>query len=249
MADDRKEFLARAHQLSVGMGEDKVLFDRSIDLFAATDRHDYSYVWTWMGLPIIQLPADIMVTQEILWSTRPTVIVETGVARGGSVTMMASLLSLFGIDGKVIGVDIDIRPHNRDSIERHPNANRIVLIEGSSIADETVEAVKRQIGTDDRVMVILDSDHSFAHVSAELDRYAPLVTKDCFLVVADTVVGYLDDERAPRNRSQLLLKGDEPLAAVEDYMMGCDRFELDPAVNGKLVLTSSPNGYYRCVRD
>src|SRR5262245_34234888 len=163
-----------------------------------------------MGVPIIQLPADIMATQEVIWATKPDVIIETGVARGGSVLFMASLLELIG-KGTVIGVDIDIRPHNRDSIERHPMVKRVRLIEGPSTAPVTLAKVRNEIPAGAAVMVVLDSDHSRDHVLAELRAYGPLVTAGCYLVVADTILGCFSAEQTPRNRSKFWPKGNEPL--------------------------------------
>jgi cephalosporin hydroxylase len=247
MHDDRAEFLAHTREQSLAMGKDKALFNQAIELLSTTDKYDYPYLWTWMGVPIIQLPADIMATQEVIWASRPTVIIETGVARGGSVIMMASLLKLIG-GGKVIGVDIDIRAHNRDSIERHPLADGITLVEGSSIAEETVARVKAEIRPEDRVMVVLDSDHSRAHVVAELRAYGALVTQGCYLVVADTAAGYLTEEQVSRRQSKVWQQGDEPLSAARDYLSETDRFEVDPVINGKLVMSSSPGGYLKCIR-
>jgi cephalosporin hydroxylase len=147
----------------------------------------------------------------------------------------------------VIGVDIDIRAHNRDSIDHHPMSRRVSLIEGASIDETTVAQVRRQIPENASVMVVLDSDHSHAHVLQELRRYAPLVTPGCYLIVADTRLGYLDAKQTPRRRSKAWLKGDEPLSALQDYLRETDRFEVDPVINGKLFLASSPNGYLRCV--
>ena len=247
MQDDRAEFIAHAEQQSIAMGGDADMTARSVDMLLAVDAYDYSYLWTWMGVPIIQMPADIMATQEVMWKSRPTVIIETGVARGGSVLMMASLQKLMG-GGKVIGVDIDIRAHNRDSIENHPMADTVVLIEGSSIDPDILAKVEAEIGPDDRVMVVLDSDHSRAHVLAELRAYGPLVTKGCYMVVADTAAGYLTEEQAPKRRSKVWYRGDEPLSAARDYLSETDRFVVDPAVNGKLVLASSPEGYLKCIK-
>lgn len=147
--------------------------------------------------------------------------------------------------GTVIGVDIDIRAHNRDSIEAHPMSKRVKLIEGSSIGQPTLDEVKKFIPKGSSVMVVLDSDHSRDHVLAELRAYGPLVTAGCYMVVADTLVGHLDEERAPKKRSMLWFKGNEPLAALNDYMAETDIFEVDPVLNGKLVLSSSPGGYIR----
>jgi len=243
--DDRQEFLDNIKRQSLALGADAGTFSKSLDMMVELDKYDYSYLWTWMGVPIIQLPADIMATQEVIWATKPDVIIETGVARGGSVLFMASLLEVIG-KGKVIGVDIDIRAHNRDSIENHPMSKRITLIEGGSVDDNVLAQVRAEIPQGARVMVVLDSDHSRDHVLAECRAYGPMVSPGCYMVVADTVVGHMDKGIAPRKRSHHWFKGNEPLSALNDYLAETDRFEVDKALNGKLVLSSSPGGYIRC---
>jgi cephalosporin hydroxylase len=246
--DDRLEFEAHKCTQAVALGRDEPVWAATVDALVAVDKYDYSYLWSWLGVPIIQLPADIMATQEVVWATKPDVIIETGVARGGSVLFLASLLELIG-KGKVIGVDIDIRAHNRDSIERHPMAKRVVLIEGGSTDEVMLAAVRREIPPGASVMVILDSDHGCEHVLAELRKYGPLVTSGCYLVVADTILGRFDAAQTPRKRSKVWFKGDEPLSAVVHYLAETDRFEVDPVINGKLVFSSSPGGYLRCRSD
>ena len=246
--DDRSAFAQQVRAKSEALGRDRQVFDAAVDVLHAADKYDYFYLWSWMGVPIIQLPADIIATQEVVWATKPDVIIETGVARGGSVLFMASLLELIG-KGTVIGVDIDIRAHNRDSIERHPMAKRVVLIEGPSTEPATLTKVAAAIPADASVMVVLDSDHSRDHVLAELRTYGPLVTKGCYLVVADTILGHFDANQTPRNRSKVWIKGNEPLSALEAYLKETDRFEVDPVINGKLILSSSPGGYLRCCAD
>jgi cephalosporin hydroxylase len=243
--DDRAEFERKKRAQAVALGRDHQVFGSALNALHAADKYDYTYLWSWMGVPIIQLPADVMATQEVIWATRPDVIVESGVARGGSVLFMASLLELIG-KGKVIGLDIDIRPHNRDSIERHPISKRVRLVEGSSVDPAVLARVRAEIPKGASVMVVLDSDHSREHVLAELRSYGPLVTSGCYLVVADTILGHLAAEHTPRNRSKIWLKHDEPLSALEAYLKETDRFEIDPVVNGKLILASSPGGYLRC---
>jgi cephalosporin hydroxylase len=201
-----------------------------------------------MGVPIIQLPADIVTTQEVIWETKPDIIIETGVARGGSVLFMASILELIG-KGKVIGVDIDIRAHNRRAIEAHPMSRRVALVEGSSTSRDVLSRVRDEIPKAASVMVVLDSDHSRDHVLAELRSYAPLVTPGCYLVVADTLLGQIDATRAPRKRSQILFVGNDPQTAVQAYLRETDRFEIDPFYNAKLIFASSPGGYLKCLRD
>lgn len=242
--DDRQDFEEAKRRQSLALGQDYATFDKSLDMVMALDRFDYSYLWSWMGVPIIQFPADIMATQEVIWATKPDVIIETGVARGGSVLFMASLLEVMG-KGKVIGVDIDIRAHNRDTIEQHPMSKRVVLIEGGSVDEATLARVRAEIPQGARVMVVLDSDHSRAHVLAECRAYGPMVTPGCYMVVADTIVGHVSEENAPKKRSKLWFKGNEPLSALHDYMTETDRFEVDEVLNGKLVLSSSPGGYVR----
>ena len=245
--DDRQDFEVHKREMSLALGKDEATFDQAIDMIVALDKYDYAYLWSWMGVPIIQLPSDIMATQEVIWATRPDVIIETGVARGGSMIFQAAMLQLIG-KGKVVGVDIDIRQHNRDSIEKHPMASRIELIEGPSTSAETMAKVKAAIPPGASVMVILDSDHSYDHVLAECRTYGPLVTEGCYFVVADTVVGYIPEGNPLKTRSKTWRPGNEPLAALNDYLKETDRFEIDEVLNGKLVISSSPNGYYKCVK-
>ena len=193
------------------------------------------------------MPADVMATQEVIWATKPDVIIETGVARGGSVLFMASLLEIMG-GGKVIGVDIDIRAHNRATIEDHVMSKRVALIEGGSVDEDTLASVRAQIPDGARVMVVLDSDHSREHVLSECRAYGQMVTEGCYLVVADTLVGHITEDNAPTKRSKIWFKGDEPLSALNDYLAETDRFVVDPVLNGKLVLSSSPGGYLQCIK-
>jgi cephalosporin hydroxylase len=248
MIDDRAEFQKRAHTQSVALGKDKAIFEQAMATMLAANKYQYAYLWTWMGMPIIQLPADIVTTQEIIFLAKPDIIIETGVARGGSVIFLASMLELLG-KGKVIGVDIDIRPHNRDAISQHPMGKRISLIEGSSTNPATLGKVRAEIPSGASVMVILDSDHRRDHVLDELRNYGPLVTKDQYMVVADTVVGHIKKEFAIlENRSRAWYQGDEPLSAVQAFLSETNRFEIDPVVNGKLIFSSSPGGYLRCLK-
>lgn len=242
--DDRKDFAAHQAAQSMALGADRDLFNGSTDYMLSIDKYDYSYLWNWMGVPIIQMPADVMATQEVIWETKPDVIIETGVARGGSVLFMASLLELMG-HGQVIGVDIDIRAHNRDSIESHPMSRRVTLIEGGSVDDGVLAAVRAEIPEGARVMVVLDSDHSRDHVLAECRAYGEMVTPGCYMVVADTMIGHVQEKDAPPNRSQKWFEGNEPLSALRDYMGETDKFEVDEVLNGKLILSSSPGGYVR----
>jgi cephalosporin hydroxylase len=245
MKDDRAEFEAHKREMALALGRDKEAFQQSLSTLVTLDKYDYSYLWSWMGLPIIQMPADVLATQEVIWANKPDIIIETGVARGGSMIFLASLLKITG-GSRVLGVDIDIRSHNRQSIEAHPLAPLITLIEGSSIAPETVALVRDAIPEGASVMVVLDSNHSRDHVLAELRAYAPLVTPGQYLVVADTLLGQVPASQTPTKRSAIWHPGDEPYAALNAYMAETERFEVDEALNGKLVLSSSPGGYVRC---
>lgn len=182
----------------------------------------YPYLFSWMGRPIIQLPEDILLIQEVIYRLQPDVIIETGVAHGGSLVFYASLCELLG-RGQVLGIDNEIREHNRKAIESHDLFKRITLIEGSSTDDIVVERVTRQIGSRDSVMVILDSNHSKRHVLAELDAYAPLVTEDSYIVVCDGVMELVHD--VPRGSKTWLY--DNPKAAAADFLSAHPEFALD----------------------
>jgi len=242
--DDIADFERQRREIATEMGQDQKLHDVAREFLIRADRYNYSYQWTWLGLPIIQMPPDIVATQEVVWATRPTVIIEAGVARGGSLILLASLLQLIG-HGRVIGIDIDIRPHNRTRIEAHPLGHRIDLVEGSSTAPNVVDAVRSRIGPDDRVMVILDSNHTHEHVLDELRLYAPLVTSGQYLIVADTIV---EDIPPQAHRPRPWGPGNNPKTALEAYQKESARFEVDAYINDKLLESSSPGGYLRCVK-
>lgn len=179
----------------------------------------YVYGFSWFGRPIIQLPEDLVRMQEVVWRLRPDVIVETGVAHGGSLVFYAGLFAAMG-HGRVIGVDIEIRPPNRAAIEAHPLAPRIALVEGSSVAPETVAAVRARIAPGERVLVVLDSNHSRAHVRAELELYAPLVSPGSYIVVCDGSMAAFAG--SPRGRPEWA--HDNPTAAATDFLAASGEF-------------------------
>ncbi|MEA2700549.1 MAG: hypothetical protein QOI66_4820 [Myxococcales bacterium] len=172
----------------------------------------YTYSFSWMGRPVIQLPEDMIRIQEVIYRVKPDVLIETGVAHGGSLMFYASLFKSMG-RGRVVGVDIDIRPHNRQTIEAHELKPLITLIEGSSIAAETVASVREQVRPSDTVMVVLDSNHSRDHVLAELELYSPLVTSGSYLVATDGIMEFLGD--VPRGNPDW--KGNNPKTAAEQF--------------------------------
>ena len=222
--------------------------------FAALSRHwvrvgwsqRYSYGFTWLGRPVIQLPEDLVRTQEAIWRVKPDVIVETGVAHGGSLIFYASLCELIG-RGQVIGVDIEIRPANRAAIEAHPLASRISLVEGSSIDGSTVERVTAAIPAGSRVMVLLDSNHTKAHVRAELEAYAPLVTPGSYIVATDGIMCDLHD--VPGGRPDW--KWDHATAAAAEFAAARPEFVLEnpapPFQEGAIrePVTYWPGGWLR----
>ena len=183
--------------------------------------------------------------QEIIWRTKPDVIIETGVARGGSIIFHASMLHLLNGNGKVVGIDIDIRSHNRKAIEDHPLSFRVNLLQGSSIDVAMIEAVKKILKPNDKIMVILDSNHTHDHVLKELVLYSPFVTKGCYLIVLDTCVEDLPDNLF-NNRPWG--KGNNPKTAVQEFMKTTDRFEIDENIHNKLVLTAARDGYLKCIK-
>jgi cephalosporin hydroxylase len=207
-------------------------------------RHKYAYNFTWMGRPIIQFPQDMLALQEIVWRVKPDVIVETGIAHGGSLVYSASLLALLGGDGVVVGVDVDIRAHNRREIEAHPMAARIRMIEGSSVDDTVAAAVREHCRGKRSVLVILDSNHTHAHVLRELQLYGPLVTRGSYLIVLDTLI---EDMPSEFFAGRPWGKGNNPKTAVHEFLAGTKRFEIDAAIPAKLLLTTAPDGYLRCI--
>jgi cephalosporin hydroxylase len=239
--DDRADFRRLKDQSAEAMSRDASLKARALDVLTSADEYDWSYQWSWLGLPVIQLPTDVLAMQEVVWEHQPDLIVETGVARGGSLILLASLLELIGT-GQVVGVDLDIRAHNREAIEQHRLAHRITLVEGSSTSDEVMRVVRERAAAATSVMVILDSDHTHAHVRQELELYAPLVTPGQYLVVCDTVV----EDLPPQNhRPRAWGPGDNPATAVAEFLSSAPQFEVDRRLEAKLLMTSSPGGYLR----
>jgi len=207
--------------------------------------HRYAYNFRWMGRPIIQFPQDMVAMQEIVWTVKPDLIIETGIAHGGSVLYYASLLELVG-HGEVIGIDVDIRPANRESIDSHPMSRRLRMIEGSSIAPEVVGQV-RDLARGRRAIVVLDSNHTHEHVLAELRAYAPLVCPGGYCVVMDTLIEDMP-ARFFEGGTRAWGVGDNPKTAVREYLREDSRFEVDEDLEAKLLMTVAPGGWLRRVR-
>jgi cephalosporin hydroxylase len=208
-------------------------------------RHNYAYNFSWMGRPIIQFPQDMIAMQEIIWATKPDLIIETGVAHGGSIIYYASLLELMGNNGTVLGIDIDIRQHNREAIEAHPMYKNIELLEGSSVDEQTFEKVKKIAQGASNVLVILDSNHTHEHVLKELELYSQLVIKNNYLVVFDTLIEDMPDDLI---HDRPWKKGDNPKTAVRQFLNTNDRFEIDKDIEAKILITVAPDGYLKCVK-
>lgn len=241
-----EKFRAEVQANIRGLAEDKDVQALSRIWAREVTRHRYTYNFTWMGRPIIQTPQDMVAMQEIIWAVKPDLIIETGIAHGGSLIYYASLLELVGNDGYVLGIDIDIRAHNRAEIDRHPMRKRIQMIEGSSISDETVSEVRRHNQGKKNVLVVLDSNHTHEHVAAELRHYGPMVTKGSYLVVFDTL---LEDMPADLVTNRPWGPGNNPKTAVWDFLKQNDRFEIDRDIESKLLITVAPDGYLKCIKD
>ena len=235
----------------------KQLKNLSKDFFEQSVLSKYSYNFTWMNRPIIQYPQDIMAVQDIIWSVKPDLIIETGIAHGGSLVYSASMLALLdyceaiemktSIDPmlskrKVVGIDIDIRDHNRLALDKHPMRQMMELIEGSSIDKEIVEQVKKISSNYNTILVFLDSHHSHDHVLAELELYSNFVTENSYCVVFDTVI-----EDLPSNFSddRPWGPGNSPKSAVKSFLKENNNFEIDKQYEDKYIITVAPDGFLK----
>ena len=233
-------------------------FRQSAAIFTQTSiAYQYSYNFSWQGRPIIQYPQDMAAMQELIWDVKPDLIVETGIAHGGSLIFSASMLALLDMcdaiesgkslnpnvsNRKVLGIDIDIRAHNRAAIEAHPMASRIQMIQGSSIAADIIEQVKAVASKYSRVLVCLDSNHTHDHVLAELNAYAPLTSVGSYCVVFDTIVEDLPKEMFP---DRPWGPGNNPKTAVWEYLKSHPEFQIDKDIQNKLLITVAPDGYLK----
>jgi cephalosporin hydroxylase len=227
------------------------LLSRAKSFLEASITAQYSYNFSWLGRPIIQYPQDMLAMQEIIWDVKPDLIIETGIAHGGSLIFYASLLALLEITGQVqgghvLGIDIDIRDHNRRAIETHPLYPRITMFEGSSIDEQICRQVYTFAQNYHHILVCLDSNHTHAHVSAELKAYAPLVSVGSYCVVFDTVIEDMPDNSFP---DRPWSKGNNPKTAVWEFLKTTDRFAIDRTIEDKLLITVAPDGYLKCIKE
>ena len=237
-----EEFREEVRHNIEGLKQDRDLHALSRVWVREVSTHKYAYNFSWMGRPIIQFPQDMMAMQEILWSVKPDLVIEAGVAHGGSILYYASLLELIG-HGEVLGVDIDIRPHNREAIESHPMSRRVRLLQGSSIEAATIDQV-RALAHGKRAVVVLDSNHTHDHVLAELRAYAPLVCQGGYCVVMDTLI---EDMPARLVGDRPWGLGNNPKTAVQQFLRESRDFEIDADLESKLLITVAPSGYLRRV--
>lgn len=252
------------------MGEDRALLELSNAWMVMAGEHRYSYHFSWLGRPIIQYPQDIVAMQELIWKVKPDLIIETGIAHGGSLVFSASMLAQLDMcdaieagaetinpresKRKVLGVDIDIRSHNRKAVEAHPMASRIQMIQGSSIAPEIIKQVHEVAADYKTVLVCLDSNHTHDHVLAELEAYAALTSVNSYCVVFDTIVEDMPKEMYP---DRPWGPGNNPKTAVHEYLRKIEdgslrdsnnldlHFALDKEIENKLLLTVAPAGFLK----
>ncbi len=237
-------FKAECNTRIESQGKNESLLKASKDFAEATIRSGYSYNFTWMGRPIIQYPQDMIAMQEIIWDIKPDLIIETGIAHGGSLIFYASLLELIG-NGEVLGIDIDIREHNRREIESHPMFKRITMIQGSAIDEKIIEEIKPYAEGKKTVMVLLDSNHTHSHVLRELELYNQFVTPGSYLVVFDTIV---EDLPGDLYTDRPWSVGDNPKTAVVEFLKTNDQFVINKEIDKKLLISVAPGGYLKRVK-
>jgi cephalosporin hydroxylase len=259
MDNEIEKFKAQVNRNIEQLGKDEELYSLSIQWSHAVSKHNWVYNFTCMGVPVIQAPNDLWALQEIAWKVKPDLIIETGVARGGSLIWSACLLALLDMAErpriskdevientrrKVIGIDVDIRAHNRDVISQHPMSSYIELIEGSSVSLDLVDYVKKSLEGYTSVLVLLDSNHTHDHVLAELNLYSNFVSRESYIIVSDTVIEDMPDGHVT---DRPWGRGNSPKSAVHEFLSSNDQFVIDEGIHNKLQITSSPHGFLRRV--
>ncbi len=251
MTDEIKKHFQECIERAEIQANDTALQKSSKEFFNRSHALKYSYNYTWLGRPIIQYPQDIVAVQECIYQVKPDLIIETGIAHGGSLIFSASMLTMLdlmeGVDPKesrrkVIGIDIDIRAHNRKEIENHPLQHKIQLVEGSSIDSEIINRVHSFAKGSKNIMVCLDSNHTEEHVFNELNAYAPLVTKGSYCIIFDTVIENMPEDSFP-DRSWG--KGNNPMTALFKWLEKNPGFEIDKSIDKKLLISVNPCGYLK----
>ncbi|MEP6675267.1 MAG: cephalosporin hydroxylase family protein [Ferruginibacter sp.] len=223
-------------------GDNKELKDATNTFMEVSIKSRYSYNFSWMGRPIIQYPQDMIAMQEIIWDIKPDLIIETGIAHGGSLIFYASILELIG-KGEIVGVDIDIRKHNKEEIEKHSMFKRIKMLEGSSIDKKIVEQVAALAKGKEKVIVVLDSNHTHDHVLEELKLYSPFVSLNSYIIAFDTIVEVLPDDFYVTERPWRV--GNNPMTAVDEFIASNASFEIDEDIDNKILVSVAPRGYLK----
>ncbi len=242
-----EKFKNEAKERAISYGNNQALQEAYKNFLEQIVKAKYAYNFFWLGVPIIQAPQDLQAMQEIIWEVKPDLIIETGIAWGGSLIFSASMLSLMEAcgkieEGEVIGIDIDIRSHNKEAILVHPMSKKITMFEGSSVDVEIIRKVSAIAKTKKNVLVFLDSNHTHEHVLAELRSYGPLVTVGSYCIVEDTGV---EDLPVESTADRSWGNGNNPKTAVWDYLKENKNFEIDKIIESKLILTSSPDGFLK----
>lgn len=236
---DREVFDIERASLIDELSENSNLFREALAFVNNSNLAKYAYVWNWMGLPVIQMPEDLIKVQEIIFETKPDVVIETGVAWGGSLAFYASVLKAIG-HGRIIGIDITIPAHNADKILKSNSGELITLIEGSSIDEEIFTKVSELIPKNSKVLLILDSHHTHEHVLKELLLWSNLVMKDNYIIVCDTIVEFIE---SPPDRDRPWGKGNNPFTAAQEFLTLNSRFSSANEYNSKSLTTFHPGGF------
>ena len=239
--------------------QDHLFLELSQNWMNQSWKHKYTYHFNWLGRPIIQMPQDILALQEIIWNIKPDLIIETGIAHGGSLCLTASLLALLELEEmknnsisqdkiikrKVIGIDIDIRKHNREHIEKHFLSDKIEMIESSSVNKDTFNKVKSLSKDYSNILVMLDSNHTESHVLEELTLYSSLISKNSYCIVFDTIVEKMDSEFS-KNRPWN--KKNSPQSAIKKFLKRNDNFIVDKTIDKKIILSMAPGGFLKKIK-
>jgi cephalosporin hydroxylase len=256
------EFESQVQRNIKNLESDHALREESLNwMISAGKSGNYTYNFRWLGRPIIQLPQDMVMMQELIWEVKPDLIIETGIAHGGSLIFNASMMAILDmcekggfnlptgqehLQRKVIGIDIDIRNHNRKAIEEHPLSARVQMIEGSSINPRIIAEVREIAKCYSRVMVCLDSNHTHDHVLVELESYAPLVSEGSYCVVYDTLI---EDLPASFSENRSWGPGNNPKTAVRKFLESHDEFQIDTSIDSKLLISVAPGGYLKRIKN
>ena len=249
MNKELKQFYEDRERLIESNSENKKLQDAKNKFNEFSNKAKYSYNFSWMGRPIIQYPQDMIAMQEIIWEIKPDLIIEAGIAHGGSLIYYASLLELMGDnEAIVLGIDVDIRKHNRILIESHKMSKRIKMIEGDSTSSEISKKVYDVAKNRKRIIVCLDSNHTHDHVLKELKIYAPLTSIGSYCVVFDTIIEDLPADYMPDGRPRPWSPGNNPKTAVKDFLKYNSDFQIDKNIDNKILISVSPGGYLKRVK-